>query len=191
MWRNSFTVDSNGRPASRRISFRRAISRSRPSSGGANSQRRNLGRQGRELHRIGQGSVNTVRTQRNCRRSRRRSGGEQAAAVDAQWEISSGHNALLSNEGLARPLDCRFLGHIPLRENHRAAGSRLVKVPAFVLMQEMKMGRGLKQIKDYSALTLLLRRLIQPPIIGASAHPVWTQIHARPAQAARMCWPSK
>jgi hypothetical protein len=51
--------------------------------------RRNLGRQGRELRRIGQGSVNPVRTQRNCRRSHRRSGGEQAATVDVQREISS------------------------------------------------------------------------------------------------------
>jgi hypothetical protein len=51
-------------------------------------------------------------------------------------------SALLSNEGLARPLDCRFLGHIPLRETTVLAGSRLVKVPAFVLMQEMKMGPG-------------------------------------------------
>jgi hypothetical protein len=40
----------------------------------------------------------------------------------------------------------------PFPGDHRACGSRLVKVPAFVLMQEMKMGRGLKQIKDYSAL---------------------------------------
>ena len=54
-----------------------------PSRGGANIQRQNLGRQGRELHRIGRGNVNTVRTQRNCRRSDRRSGGEQSAAVEA------------------------------------------------------------------------------------------------------------
>ena len=33
---------------------------------------------------------------------------KQAATVDVQREISSGHNALLSNEGLARPLRLPF-----------------------------------------------------------------------------------
>jgi hypothetical protein len=46
-----------------------------------------------------------------------------------------------------------------------------VKVPAFVLMQEMKMGRGLKQIKDCSALgRFSFRRLIQPPIVEHCLH---------------------
>jgi hypothetical protein len=61
--------------------------------------------------------------------------------------------ALLETKGWRYPLRLpSYRPHPRVRENHRAALSRLVKVPAFVLMQEMKMGRGLKQIKDYSAL---------------------------------------
>jgi hypothetical protein len=80
-----------------------------------------------------------------------------AAAINRRRLMLNGKPGLAimpscETEGLAHPLRLPISRPHPLAGDHRAASSRLVKVPAFVLMQEMKMGRGLKQIKDYSAL---------------------------------------
>ena len=77
----------------------------------------------------------------------------------------------LQTKAWRNPLRFAVLSAIsPLPGDRRACGSRLVRAPALVLMQEMKMGRGLKQIKDYPRLPNIAKSLLWGFTSGRRVH---------------------